>query len=509
MTLEELVGQKLVLGIEGPRVTSEAVTHFRKTHAGGLVLFERNFESTGQLKRLISDLEGQLGRRLLVLVDHEGGRVLRFKEGVTIFPDPQALGASGRVEWARGQGEIEGEELRSVGIDVNLAPVLDVLSGGWNPAIGTRSYGEDPGLAGLLGRARIEGMQSKGLSACAKHYPGLGEAERDPHTELPVIRKSLKGLKETHLPPFLSAFQARVDCVMSSHPAYPEIERDPRRPATFSRKIIHDLLRLEFGFTGVALTDDLKMGAVSQSVSLREGAPLAVRAGHDLLLVCSDPKAQEEAFEALLWAFKKKELSLKELEESVERIGRLKEKRKVRFASPTVTNRGKGLAREIARGGTRVLRDGGGLLPLSSAWCLKHSVLTLFPDLTGVARERFIEPELLPPSEFLKKTFSRFGAPPQSIKTFSSDPSEEERLAIGELARGEDLVLFFLWDAHLFTGARELLKTLQESAKRLVVLLLREPSDLKWVGTKAACLTAYGFRTCQVEALIEKLFSPD
>ncbi len=509
MTLDELVGQKLVLGISEARVTPETIALFRKTHAGGLILFKRNFESAEGLRKLISDLETALGRRLLVMVDHEGGRVFHFREGATVFPDAQALGVSGRVDWARKQGEIEGEELRRLGVDLNLAPVLDVLSKAWNPAIGTRSYGKDPETVGLLGRARIEGMQSKGLSACAKHYPGLGEAELDPHTELPVIRKSLKVLKQTHLPPFLKAFEAKVDCVMSSHPVYSEVESDSRRPATFSRKIIHDLLRLELGFQGVALTDDLKMGAVSKTVSLREAAPLAAKAGHDLLLVCSDPKAQEEAFDSLVWAYKKKDLSSKELEESVERIERLKEKRKERFSegTPLPARDGKELARQIARRGAEALCDGRGLLPLSPAWCLKHSVLAIFPDLSGVARERFVEPELLTPHDFLRRLFSQFGATLGKVEMIPTDPDEKERLRVKELARGEDLIFLFLWDAHAARGARELLKLLQNSLERLVVFLLREPSDFEWIEPKSACITAYGYRTCQIEAAVEKLFS--
>lgn len=326
MTLEELVGQKLVLGIEESRATPPVIELFRKTHAGGLIVFERNFESVEGFRRLLSDLESALGRDLLILVDHEGGRVVRFKEGVTVFPDAKTVALSGNTDSLRRQGEIEGRELRELGIDINLAPVLDLLTDAENPAIGERSYGKDPELVGSLGRARIEGMQSKGLSACAKHYPGLGEATLDPHLELPVIQKSWKAMKQTDLLPFLKAFESKVDCVMSTHPVYPELDSRPLKPATFSRKIIHDYLRLELGFPGVVLTDDLKMGAISKKVSLREAVPLAAKAGHDLLLICSDPQAQAEAFDALVWAYKKKELADSELEESTERITHLKRK---------------------------------------------------------------------------------------------------------------------------------------------------------------------------------------
>lgn len=321
VTFEELVGQRLVIGVEGKSAAKEMVELFRATHAGGLILFERNFESPEQIRRLITDLEHSLKRRLLVFLDHEGGRVIRFKSGVTAFPDAETVGASGRPEEARRQGEIEAEELRSLKIDVNLAPVLDVLGSERNPAIETRSYGRDPEVVGEMGRARIEGMQSKGLWATAKHFPGIGEAVKDPHLELPVISKDWKALFKFDLIPFVKAFQANVACTMSSHVVYSGIEAS--KPATFSRKIMHEYLRLELGYRGVVLTDDLKMGAISKNVPLREAVTHAAGAGHDLLLICSDETSQREAFSALLWAYKKKDLKLSELEESVERVSSL------------------------------------------------------------------------------------------------------------------------------------------------------------------------------------------
>ena len=320
MTLEELVGQKLVLGIEGTRATPAVIELFQKTHAGGLILFERNFENPDQLRRLIADLHKSLRTRLLILVDHEGGRVVRFKQGVTQFPDAETVAREGEIERARRQGEVEAQELRSLGININLAPVLDVVTDNPNPAIENRSYGKDPEVVAAFGRARIEGMQSKGLSACAKHYPGLGEATLDPHQDLPTVRKNWSALKRHDLIPFQKAFASKVACVMSTHVFYPEVDS---RMVTFSRKICRELLRLELGYSGILLTDDLKMGAVSKAASMREIAPLAAQAGHDLLLICSDSKAQGQAFEALVWSYKRKELRSSELEETHERIQKM------------------------------------------------------------------------------------------------------------------------------------------------------------------------------------------
>ena len=139
MRLEELVGQKLVIGIPGTSVTPEIISHFKELHAGGLILYRINFTSPAQLRQLLADLEEALGRRLLVVADHEGGRVIMFREGITVFPDNQAVGATGKVDYARRQGEMEARELRRLGLDVNLGPVLDVLTEAYSPNIGIRS----------------------------------------------------------------------------------------------------------------------------------------------------------------------------------------------------------------------------------------------------------------------------------------------------------------------------------------------------------------------------------
>ena len=199
----------MVIGIPGTRITPEIVRHFDELHAGGLILYRRNFDSPVQIKKLIADLEEALGRKLLVTTDHEGGRVIMFRDGITVFPDNMALGGAGNIGYARQQGEIEAKELRRLGIDVNLAPVLDVLTEAYSPNIGIRSYGQDWRLVARMGAARIAAMQQGGLSACAKHFPGKGHAPVDAHLGLPVIRSTWKEMEAVHLQPFVAAIQDR------------------------------------------------------------------------------------------------------------------------------------------------------------------------------------------------------------------------------------------------------------------------------------------------------------
>ena len=187
MTLEELVGQRLAFGLPGPQLRDRDVRLFSETHAGGLILYRRNFESAARLVGLITELEESLGRRLLIATDHEGGRVVMFREGVTIFPDNLTVGMTGDPLFARRQGQIEARELRRFGVDLSLAPVLDVLTETYSPNIGIRAYGKDPTLVAKFGVARIRAMQAGGLSACAKHFPGKGHSPVDAHLRLPTI----------------------------------------------------------------------------------------------------------------------------------------------------------------------------------------------------------------------------------------------------------------------------------------------------------------------------------
>jgi beta-N-acetylhexosaminidase len=204
-----------MIGLPGPDLRDEDVALFRDTRAAGLILYRRNFETPERLARLIDGLEGALGRRLLVATDHEGGRVIMLGAGTTVFPDNLAVGTAGEDAFAHRQGLIEAQELRRLGIDLNLGPVLDVLTERYSPNIGIRAYGKDPAVVARYGGARIKGMQRGGLSACPKHFPGKGHSPLDAHLRLPTIDSTWAEMHATHLPPFLAAIADGVECVMT------------------------------------------------------------------------------------------------------------------------------------------------------------------------------------------------------------------------------------------------------------------------------------------------------
>jgi len=505
MKLEEFVGERLVIGIPGTKITPKIVRHFQELNAGGLILYRINFDSPQQINQLIADLEEALGRKLLVTADHEGGRVIMFRDGITVFPDNLAVGTAGKIDYARQQGEIEAKELRRLGLDVNLAPVLDVLTEAYSPNIGIRAYGKDWRLVAEMGAARIAAMQQGGLSACAKHFPGKGHAPVDAHLGLPVIQSTWQEMEEVHLKPFVKAIETGVDLVMSSHPYYPQLDPDPQKIATFSRRIIYDYLRCELNFKGIIASDDLEMGAIKALCPIGEAGVLAARAGHDLLLVCHDLKAQKEVYDKLLSAYRRKQLPLHELEESAERIKRLKLKREQRFAGgePGAEPAGLSLAARICRASVQVLQDERKLLPLTSG---EKSLGVIFPQFSWFDSKIMIEKEVLPEKEFVRNEFKKFGLNP-AIHIVSIEPADEEIQQAVNLATNSDLTILFCFDAHLYPSNKKLLDSIQDSAKELVVDLLRDPYDAASIKEGVACLTDFGWRACQIKAAIEKMCS--
>lgn len=320
MSLEESIGARLAVGFHGTEATQTLIHALRAIHAQSLVVFSRNFASPQQFSQLIRQLEAALERRLLVMVDHEGGRVVRFTSGMTQFPAARLVGQRGSPESVSQQGATEAEELKQLGVRVNLAPCIDVLVEGSDPIIGDRAYGSDPVQVSRLGVARIQGLQSHGVAACAKHFPGLGAVPKDPHRVLPTIGLTWEAMEQVHLVPFCAAIEAGVAMVMSSHVCYPGLGEPPELPATFSPRLVRDLLRKRLGFSGLILTDDLEMGALQHVGGMGEVAARATEAGHDLLLICSDLAAAKEAFSALNEGYRSQRLSELELAETVKRL---------------------------------------------------------------------------------------------------------------------------------------------------------------------------------------------
>ena len=325
--LNSRAGIHLFVGFRGTDPEVELKSIIREFHIGGIVLYSRNIESREQLLELLERSQAfareAMGRPLLVAIDQEGGPVQRLIPPFAKLPSANELAAQGGraiVEWSRKAAL----DLHRCGIQINFAPVLDVLPNEKTHFMKERCLGSAPDRVAELGRLWIETLQANGVSATAKHYPGLGLAESDPHHFAPVIRWNNRGDMEGALMPFGEAVKAGVHCVMTSHARYPAI--DPEWPATMSPIINNEWLRKKLGFKEVLFSDDLDMEAVSGQYSWEEIIRQGLQSTIDFFLLCQKPENIEPLYAALHHALSAGNLASDLSHQSMLRIGRLFER---------------------------------------------------------------------------------------------------------------------------------------------------------------------------------------
>ena len=308
-------------------MTAEFVESVRKYHIGNVILFEHNVANREQLYRLCADIRElvlrETGYPPFITIDQEGGAVSRLKEDCAVFPSAMAVSATGNPENAFTAGKITARELRALGVNFNLAPVVDVNSNPNNPVIGVRSYGDDPRQVAEYGLAMARGLSEGGILCSLKHFPGHGDTSVDSHLGLPRVEKTLAELQACELVPFQACIDAGVPAVMTTHILFPALEPDGV-PATMSRRILTDLLKKKMGFTGLVISDCMMMGAIAQTYGTVQGSVAAIRAGVDLVFVSHDPKLASEAIDWIHAALEAGELDAREFAEATEKILRYK-----------------------------------------------------------------------------------------------------------------------------------------------------------------------------------------
>lgn len=344
MTDEERVGQLFMPAISPlygngtQEMTPELQSMLKKVHPGGVILFARDLSSVEQVVTLTDALqiEGSVlehGDRvpLFISIDQEGGYLTRLPFGPRM-PGNMALGASRSTETTRRVAKTIGDELSSLGINMNFAPVLDVETNQNNPVIGIRSFGADPDLVAELGDAYIDGMHDAGIICRGKHFPGHGDVDIDSHLGLPLENHTKARMNEVELVPFKSAIASGVDAIMTAHIIFPAYDNSTNllddgtkvaTPATLSKSILTGLLREELSFDGLIITDAMMMKAIVDNFKTGDAAVRAVRAGADIILY---PDPVDEAYEAVLTAYQSDPEMKARVDESVRRILVMKEK---------------------------------------------------------------------------------------------------------------------------------------------------------------------------------------
>jgi beta-N-acetylhexosaminidase len=494
MTLEDKVGQILVIGFDGETMDGDLRAMIQETGVGGVIFFARNVRSPGQVAALAAEMQdaaraaGRPG--LLVAVDQEGGRVARLTgaAGFTEFPGAMALAAGPDPAQVGAVAEALAVEMRAVGINVDFAPDLDVNNNPDNPVIGLRSFGSDPAEVGRLGAAFIEGLQRQGVMAFGKHFPGHGDTAVDSHVGLPLVAHDRARLEAVEFAPFRAAIQAGAAGIMSAHVTFPAIAPDGM-PATLSPEVMTGLLREEMGYTGLLVTDSLEMGALGQSgYPAPEAAVRAFAAGADLLLFNRDHALHRQAYARVLEAVSGGAIPMERLDAAVLRVleakarfGLLGDAASVGDPTQAGSAAHRHLARAAARSAVTLVRDEAGLLPFDPA----HLPLVVqFGADLGVAQ--------------------RIGAPLAQVSD-SLTPAETEFVLRAASADPGRPVLVLTHDAKTNPDQVALVQALHAAGLRVAVAALRNPYDLMAFPEIPTYIVTYGANPPMLDALAETL----
>ncbi|MCY8091912.1 glycoside hydrolase family 3 protein [Bacillus haynesii] len=538
MSLEEKIGQMLMPDFRNwkkkgessakglTEMNDEVAGIIQKYRLGGVILFAENVTGTEQTVRLTDGLQkASPDIPLFITIDQEGGIVTRLESG-TNLPGNMAVGASSSSKNAFRSGKIIGKELVSLGINVNFSPVLDVNNNPDNPVIGVRSFSSKPELTSKLGIQMMKGLQDEQMIATAKHFPGHGDTAVDSHYGLPLVPHDEKRLRSVELAPFQKAIAAGIDMIMTAHVQFPAFDdttykskkdgEDIMVPATLSKKVMTDLLRKDLGFKGVVVTDALNMKAVSDNFGQEEAVVMAVKAGVDIALMPAQVTSLEteknlaRVFEALLTAVKKGEIPIEQIDQSVERILRLKINRgiidhtgseplqkKIKYALKTVgSNKHVKSERKMARESVTILKNDKSTLPFKPKKGDTVLILAPYEEQTAAIAKTISKIK-----KNIKVVESRF-AEKSFDEEIQKKIDEADYVITGSYVVKNDPVVNdgviddSIQDSSKWATAfpRAAMKYAQANGKKFVLMSLRNPYDTANFEEAKAVIAVYGFK---------------
>ena len=511
MTLEEQIGQLLVVGFHGTLVPHTLRELIERYHVGNIILFSRNIQNTYQLLELthsLQEIAQAAGQRspLLIMLDQENGMVRRLGQGATIFPGNMALGAIGSEQIAYDIAQATGHELRALGINMNLAPVVDVNNNPANPVIGVRSFGEDPQQVARLAVASMKGYQAAGVVSNLKHFPGHGDTSVDSHLALPTIPYTLERLEQVELVPFRSCIQAGADSVMIAHIYFPALMQDEALPATVSPAIIQGLLREQLGFNGVIISDCMEMNAITRTIGVERGTVMALQAGIDLVLISHIYERQLAGLAAIQAAIQAGQLSRETIHLAAERVLRLKERylswdtALSSTLSAEVSSEEHQQLRERAYTlSTTLVRNDEQLLPLSLQ--PDDLILILYPQKATpcMAQDKFAAPTTL--VENIQQRHSNT----QSI-IFPPQMSAQDRRELLHKAQEATIIIMATINAHGDEDQSDLMRQLLQAKCPVISIAIHSPYDLLAFPELHTYLTTYECTPPALEAAVRVLF---
>ena len=500
LSLEEKIGQLFVFGFDALKLNDHAIKLIREYKAGNVILFARNVKTPEQVFELNKNLQklamDEIGIPLFISIDQEGGMVTRIKNGATYFPGAMTLSASHNLINPYKSGQLMGKELKALGINMNLAPSLDVNNNPYNPVIGVRSFGDDPLIVSEYGIQNILGLQEN-VIATAKHFPGHGDTSVDSHLDLPKIEKSLEELKELELIPFIEAIDNGVKAIMSAHINFPAVTEDGL-PTTLSKNCLMGLLREELGFEGLIVTDCMQMKAIQTYYTTHKGALKAIQAGANLIMVSHDESLQIKAIEYVKEAVINKELSIEDVNERVERILKFKSENLsfdesieyIDVQDVIESRTSKAFALDVVREAITLVK--GRPIDIQKKTLLVASE----PISTTIADENDGRSSII---KMVHKELPSIDTLEVSVKL-----TEEEIEGVLKIYEKYDQVVFCSYNANIYQNQLELIRRLNEKTD-LYVIAMRNPYDLKFVPEIKNLTLVYEYTPDYVQILIEYL----
>jgi beta-N-acetylhexosaminidase len=492
-----------MIAFDGRELPRSAARRINERGVAGVTLFRAdNIVDPGQIRRLTAAIQAVRpagAPPLLIAADQEGGQLVGLGDGTTQFAGAMALGATGDEALAERVAGAMARELRALGVNVNYAPVCDVANNPANPALGIRSFGDDPLAVGKLAAATVRGLQGEGVAATAKHFPGAGDTAADPHHELPLVPRTHAELAERELVPFRATLEAGVRLVMTGHFALPGQNGD--LPTSLSAAVLRELLRGQLRFDGVTVSDALDMHALAQGSAQIVDAVIALRAGEDVLLGTADEAALQRLEEGLEQAQRR---GLIDTDDDAAANGRLVELRRWLggYDQPALEVVGcdehQSLAAELARRSITLVRNDDRLLPLKLAADARIAVVQSMPaDLTPADTSSYVRPTLA-------SALQRRLAGVEEI-LLPATPGEADIVGLGQRLAPADLVVVGTFSAHLQPAQAALADAVLAVGKPTVTVALRTPWDLLAYRSARTHVCSYGILPPSMEALAAAL----
>lgn len=493
MTVKQMLGQKLIFGFHGTELSEEFKSLVREYKIGNVILFLRNVSGADQLRRLCAEIQELImevtGYPAFIVIDQEGGMVSRLPEDAVTVPGAMAVSATGNADNARIAAEITIRQLRGLGVNFNMAPVLDVNSNPANPVIGVRSVGDDPYEVARYGEAAVRAYEETGVYCCGKHFPGHGDTGVDSHVGLPRVEKTIEELEQSELIPFRRCIEAGIPAIMSSHILFPNIEKE-NVPGTMSRTIITDLLKDRLGFRGLVFSDCLEMDAIQKYYGTANGMVAAIKAGVDLAEISASINLMWDAARAVNEAAERGEFDMEEIRQSVEKILTVK-KTLVTVPEPEQCNRPEDwdAVRKMSRSAITCCSGVPPVLDENTFFCG-----------CGNYRASLVGNPDAKMNSFPEHMAAVFGG---GAAVISRDPGEEEiQTVVQDAFRYRRIVLGTI-NAHLYPGQLKLARALEETGKELTIVALRNPYDIPLLPDCACKIAAYDYSIPCFEALEE------